>query len=137
MEPDSASAPGDRETLVASVVPWSSLLVRRLSDPPLDPKAYDSRDADIAPPVLLTSMSPIPKSPEILLEAMTTKLAIRVLVNEAGTVDLVNATLPPRTLSESLLVTNGLAMAKTWVFRPAVRNGRPVKYRLILPLSMF
>jgi hypothetical protein len=137
MEPDSASAPADRQTLVASVVPWSSSLKFRLPDPPPDPTAYDSKDADIAPPVLLTSMSPMPKSPEMLLEATTSKLAIRVLVNEAGTVDLVNATLPPRTLAESILVTNGLAMAKTWQFRPAARSGRPVKYRLILPLSMF
>ena len=62
-------------------------------------------------------------------------MTIEVLVNERGTVDAVRAVAPPRTLGESLLVTMGLSAAKSWSFQPALKDGRPVKYRTLVPIT--
>jgi hypothetical protein len=123
-EADAAVATVVPETQVVSEVPSSSQLMMRGSALPIDPTAYDSSQPGLKPPVLLTAMTPIPKTPDMIREAATTKIAIQVLVNEKGTVDLVSATQRPSTLTESILVTNGLSMAKTWLFRPAMRNGK-------------
>jgi hypothetical protein len=104
---------------------------------PADPNTYDARNTDVVPPSLLTPLSHVPLPPEIRREAASTTVAILVLVNVEGTVDSVNATMEPRTLGESILVYNGLSIAKTWRFHPASKNGRPVRYRLRVPLSMF
>jgi hypothetical protein len=104
---------------------------------PADPNMYDAKNTDVVPPTLLTPLSHVPLPPEIRREAASTKVAILVLVNVEGTVDSVNSTMEPRTLGESILVYNGLSIAKTWRFHPATRGGRPVRYRLRVPLSMF
>lgn len=108
-----------------------------LARAPADPRQYDKTNAEVAAPVLLTPLSHVPLPPEIRREASSTDVAIQVMVNEEGTVDIVKATVSPRTLGESILVYNGLSIAKTWRFRPASKNGLPVKYRLLVPLSMF
>jgi len=104
---------------------------------PADPNVYDAKNTDVVPPTLLTPLSHVPLPPEIRREAALTKVAILVLVNVEGTVDSVNSTMEPRTLGESILVYNGLSIAKTWRFHPATRGGRPVRYQLRVPLSMF
>jgi hypothetical protein len=104
---------------------------------PADPRQYDKTNAEVTAPVLLTPLSHVPLPPEIRREASSTDVAIQVTINEEGTVDIVKASVSPRTLGESILVYNGLSIAKTWRFHPASRNGLPVKYRLLVPLSMF
>ena len=63
--------------------------------------------------------------------------AVLILVNETGTVDTVKATFTPTSVGDNLLMTNALSVAKTWKFRPAEKDGHPVKYQVIMPLSVF
>jgi hypothetical protein len=60
---------------------------------------------------------------------------IRIVVNENGTVDSVKATVSPRTIGETLLMTAGLSIAKAWRFDPAIKDGHAVKYALVVPLN--
>jgi hypothetical protein len=124
--------PAQAAALVLPSVSYASTL-----PVPADPNTYDAKNSDVVPPALLTPLSHVPLPPEIRREAASTTVAIFVLVNAEGTVDSVNATMEPRTLGESILVYNGLSIAKTWRFHPATRAGRPVSYRLRVPLSMF
>jgi hypothetical protein len=58
--------------------------------------------------------------------------AIQVVVSQNGAVESARPLTNPRTLSEYIVVTAGLSAAKTWRFRPALKDGRPVKYRMVV-----
>jgi hypothetical protein len=96
---------------------------------------YDATDVDVRAPTLLTPLVHVPLPDESPRESVPA--AIEVVVNEAGTVDSVKATTLPRTIGETLMVLNSLSIAKTWRFQPAVKDGQPVKYRLLVPLDKF
>ena len=57
---------------------------------------------------------------------------LEVLVGETGQVESVKLRGQPRHLGQALLVTMNLSAAKTWRFLPAVKDGRPVKYRKLV-----
>jgi TonB family protein len=63
-------------------------------------------------------------------------LTIAVVVNPNGTVDSVKAVNAPVTLGESVMLTAALSAVKAWHFRPAIKDGAPVKYRQIVPLRI-
>ena len=63
-------------------------------------------------------------------------MMIAVIVNEQGTVDSVRAVNLPVTIGESVMLTAALSAVKSWHFRPAVKNGAPVKYRQVVPLRI-
>ena len=100
-----------------------------------DTRTYDATSADVAPPALLT---PVANAP---LRAGSRQspgsVANEIIVNDDGSIASVKATSEPTTIAETLQVFNGLSIAKSWQFDPALRNGQPVKYRLLVPLSTF
>lgn len=57
---------------------------------------------------------------------------LELLVDETGQVESVKAIGRPKHLGEALLMTVNLSAAKTWRFLPAVKDGRPVKYRKLV-----
>jgi hypothetical protein len=96
---------------------------------------YSADDADVSPP---TAMSPqlitmlSRPSPGNRADVLT----IAVVVNPNGTVDSVKAVNTPVTLGESVMLTAALSTVKAWHFRPALKDGAPVKYRQIVPLRV-
>jgi hypothetical protein len=94
---------------------------------------YDAKDTDVTPPTLLTPLAYAPLAPGTRVEDVGG--AVQIVVNENGTVDSVKATVSPKTIGETILMTSGLSIAKAWRFDPAVKDGRPVRYSLIVPLS--
>jgi hypothetical protein len=103
---------------------------------PAPPKPfYGPADRDVTPPralspQLLAMLSQ--QSPGVRPDVMM----IAVLINEQGTVDSVQAVNNPVSLSESVMLTGALSAVKTWHFRPAVKDGVPVKYRQVVPLRL-
>jgi outer membrane biosynthesis protein TonB len=61
---------------------------------------------------------------------------VEVLLSEDGKVLRVKALEPPSTLDESMVLTMSLSAAKSWRFQPARKDGRAVKYRQVLPVSL-
>ena len=53
-------------------------------------------------------------------------------VNENGDVDHVQLISPMRRFQERML----MAAAKAWKFKPALRDGQPVRYRIRIPIIM-
>lgn len=92
---------------------------------------YAAGNADVTPPTVVSMpwLNPPPPDSEPY------DAAIQVVVNEQGTVDSVKATIAPRTIGESIWVTNALSAMKAWRFQPAAKNGQPVRFRLIVPLQ--
>jgi hypothetical protein len=55
-----------------------------------------------------------------------------VVVTPAGGVESVRARRVPVTMAEALRVTMSLSAAKTWRFRPGLKDGEPVRYRQVI-----
>jgi hypothetical protein len=61
-------------------------------------------------------------------------LAIAVVVDENGRAFSVRGLNAPQNMGEFVLLTSALAVVKSWEFRPALKDGAPVRYRLLVPL---
>jgi hypothetical protein len=95
-------------------------------------QVFDATARDVVPPSFLQSESITPRATEA---SPKDAAAIEVMVNEGGTIDAVKARSAPRTLAASMQMMSDLSAAKSWRFRPAMRDGRPVKYRLVVALT--
>jgi len=98
-----------------------------------DQAIYSARDADVSPPVPVfpKQLGRMPRGARREDVAM-----IEVLVNADGTVAAVKAQESPQSLDDALVLTTSLSAAKSWLFQPAQREGRPVRYRRVLPVSL-
>lgn len=95
---------------------------------------YDATSAGVTPPMLLTStVNPIARKDT---RSEPGSPAIEVLINTDGSVQSVKAVTRPSTIGQTLEMVNGLSITKSWRFDPALRDGQPVKYRLLVPLSV-
>jgi hypothetical protein len=90
---------------------------------------YSPNDADVSPPVAIRSPGPATgRGSEDKNIAL-----IQILVNENGLVESARVLRAPVTMGEALRSTMALSVVKTWHFRPARKNGQPVKYRTTVP----
>lgn len=103
--------------------------------PAPDPNSpiFEAGATGVAPPALLTPLANARTRPDANYEPGSA--SIEVIVAEDGGVSSVKAARQPETIGETLQMVNWLSITKSWRFTPAVRNGKPVRYRLIVPLS--
>jgi hypothetical protein len=90
---------------------------------------YSSGDLTVTPPVLVRPLLPAEPPPGLPPEQVGT---IELLVDENGNVDQVKLVSPANRYEERMLVSH----AKSWKFRPALKDGRPVKYRTRVRLTI-
>jgi hypothetical protein len=110
--PDSAVSPNGART--------STTAPREGPEPPGEP-VYSSTSSDVQPPVPISALPPTGRYPN-----QDSTGIIELLVNEDGHVAHVRLVSYPSRVQPLML----LSAAKTWTFRPALRDGRPVKFRL-------
>ena len=89
-------------------------------------RVYSAAETDVQPARLLRSQ--LPQEPAA--DARTGYFEL--LVDEAGDVEFVRLISPTHRYQDRILV----AAAKAWKFRPAMLHGRPVKYRLTIPIIL-
>ena len=131
---DSGPLPEPEVSLAASPLEARSIVEGGLALPPVatgvpgrfsDPTVYTKASLDVKPPVLFSpKLPPVPPVEPDLLGTNTMELSI----DETGLVQQVLLKSKPVRMSDMLL----LSAAKTWQFYPALKDGRPVKYRLSL-----
>lgn len=97
-------------------------------------RIYTAKDPDVVPPTpilprLLAGLHP--STPGIRPDALT----VAVLVARDGSVESVRGLVAPRTMGETVLLTEALSVVKSWRFSPATKDGEPVKYEQIVPLT--
>jgi hypothetical protein len=90
---------------------------------------FDAAQTDVVPPTVLNPDMMKQLVPE---DGPKTGGSIELVINERGTIDDVKGRPPPRTLAQSMQMMADLSVAKNWKFRPALKDGRPVKYRLVV-----
>jgi len=93
---------------------------------------YSDRDIDVIPPTIVYPpyLTPATAGPQA-----QGPLMIEVVVSERGTVESAKALGPPRTMGDVLVLTNELSGSNSWRFRPAVKDGEPVRYRQLVVLN--
>lgn len=95
---------------------------------------YSGQDKDVVPPTPILARRNAglaPSSPGIRHDT----LVIAVVVDEQGRAQTVSAINRPQNVAETMLLTSALAAVKQWEFDPALKDGVPVRYRLIIPLA--
>ncbi len=94
---------------------------------------FSASDPDVVPPV--------PDSSQQLwrMPASTRRsdlVTIEIVVDERGAVQSVKATHFPDSLADTAALMMSLSAVKSWHFSPALKDGRPVKFRQMLSLTM-
>jgi len=98
-----------------------------------DAAVYSASDQDVDPPVVVypQQLGRVPiglRRDEIAF--------VEVIINEEGRVAQVKSLDSPQSLDESMVLTMSLSAAKSWRFQPARKDGRAVKYRQVMPVSL-
>lgn len=123
---DAETSPAlDARTTVASEIPIAA--VPSSTDviaTGFDNTLYSKDDEDVRPPRLLSESLPSPT-----IGGWTTRTnVIEVIVSETGAVERARFIAAPQRMPDTFV----LSRAKVWKFSPAMKDGRPVRYRLLL-----
>jgi TonB family protein len=94
-----------------------------------DDMIYTTTDAAVIPPVLVRPVLPKYPPPSLAEDQIG---SIEVLVDEQGDVDQVRLISPANRFHERML----MSAAKTWKFRPAFKDGHPVRYRTRIRVTL-
>jgi len=90
----------------------------------VDETIYSKDDEDVVPPRLLSEELPSPT-----IGGWTTRTnVIEVIVSEAGAVERARFVAIPQRMPDMFV----LSRAKVWKFTPAMKDGQPVRYRILL-----
>jgi hypothetical protein len=92
-------------------------------------RVFTSSDPQVTPAVLIRPHLPEQPPPEVPDEQVGT---LEFVVTESGAVEHVHLISPANRYQERMLV----AAAKTWQFRPATRDGRPVRFRTRIRVTL-
>jgi hypothetical protein len=90
---------------------------------------YALGDQGVQPPILLRPHLPAEPAPGVAPESVGT---LELIVSESGAVEHVRLTSPSNRFQDRMLV----AAAKAWVFKPALRDGRPVRFRTTIRVTL-
>ena len=95
---------------------------------PLIPAAvFDSRDVNVTPPVTLRL-----RLPSLGEDDLAQAGVVETIVSASGEVEKVKLVSPPQSVHEAMI----LSAIKTWRFQPAMKDGQPVRYRHLIPISL-
>jgi TonB family protein len=110
----------------------ASLPHEATAEPPAEARIYSSADSDVKPPIEIERIMPRWVPTTAAQQVSTFRGTLRVVVSETGQVEsasLLTSIYP--TFNDPLLRT-----AKSWRYRPATRDGVPVKYALTLEIVL-
>ena len=99
---------------------------------PGPPRTYGPNDADVTPPVVVSQQLPPWRPSKLSATRRDYQGAVALVINESGNVESV-------TLLTSLQPDYNpvlLKAAREWKFRPATKNGVPVRYRKVVGIRL-
>jgi periplasmic protein TonB len=130
---DSAPAPASGTAVQRPSLPTPALPQPFADSIPPTAVVYSKDGEGVTPaiPVLPRQVAGLrPQTPDVRLDILT----IEVVVDAQGRVNAVRGLVIPRSIGETLLLTQALSAVKSWPFRPATKDGVPVAYRQVVPV---
>jgi tetratricopeptide (TPR) repeat protein len=126
-----AQIKADSEAAAARTAAAEKAATARAAEPPA-PLFYTEADKDVTPPVELVKRMPEWRPPNTIAKSGAYTGVLRLIIDEQGKVE--QAHLVQKVLDgyDPLLI----AAAKEWTFRPARRNGQPVKYQKLIGITL-
>lgn len=104
--------------------------VVRTEPPPVDDRVYSSADTDVVEPILTRPFLPQPTPAEL---ATRPHGVLDLVIDKDGFVEFVRLKSPVNLYRERWWVS----VAKSWRFRPAMKDGLPVRYRKEIVITDF
>jgi hypothetical protein len=120
-----AGTPLQAQTAAVATVPVTdAAAVDKPAAAAPDTTIYSEADRDVRPPAVLSSELPRPTYSE-----WTTRTNVmELIISETGAVERARLLEAPQRMPDMML----LSRAKLWKFGPAMKDGHPVRYRLVL-----
>jgi len=94
-----------------------------------DEKVYTASDSGVSPPRPLGRQLPVALPPGVSSQSVG---RLEVLVNRAGEVERVKLHTPMNRYYDRMIVS----AAKAWQYKPALKNGKPVKFNLVIAINL-
>ena len=99
------------------------------TDPAVAPvRLYSVEDRDVIAPVEISRALPPWTLPNNAAQAIEYRGVLRIVIDEQGRVELATLMQPVSPAYDPILI----AAAKDWKFKPAMKNGSPVKYQKLI-----
>ena len=144
-DPQMAGRLGDMRTLAAGFVDLAKAAAA--PPPPPEPKPepkpepappppapvreiYSSSDTDVVPPTALRQE--LPRVQQSVTAQARDRGLLELVIDEQGRVTAVTLRSPIHPLYDGLL----MAAARDWRYQPATRNGKPVKFRKMIQITV-
>ena len=102
------------------------------SAPEVPAHIFTIGDEDVVPPAPVVQNIPRWEAPNNVFQGTTYTGSIEVVIDETGSVVAANIRDKINAIYDPLIV----AAAAKWKYRPALRNGQPVKYRKVIPVTL-
>jgi hypothetical protein len=120
-----AGTPLQAQTAAVAAVPLAdAAAVHEPAAAAPDTTIYSEADRDVRPPAVLSSELPHPT----FSEWTTRTNVMELIVSETGAVERARLLEAPQRMPDMML----LSRAKLWKFGPAMKDGHPVRYRLVV-----
>jgi hypothetical protein len=128
-----AAAPPPEPPRPAPVAePSQPAAVGTVSRPQAGPRVYTTADTDVTAPQAINRAMPGWRPPSLLIAQQSFRGVLEVIVNEQGVVEWAGMSKPAFPSYDGDLIN----ATKAWQFRPAIKNGEPVKYRLAVEVVL-
>jgi protein TonB len=123
-------ATGFHDLSLKALAPPPAPLVAPVPEPLVErtPRIYTPGDSDVVPPAVVRQA--VPPYPGRVLTAGS--LVVEVLIDDTGAVEAATMEGQPNPSYDRLV----LAAARSWQYHPATLNGRPVKFRKRIQLTL-
>jgi TonB family protein len=99
---------------------------------PAAPKIYSSDDPSVTVPLAVSQEMPVWRAAGTLRNGTVLTGLMRVIINETGSVESASVLRAMHPMYDSALVR----AAENWKFKPAMKDGQPVKYAKIIQIQL-
>jgi len=99
---------------------------------PGPPRTYGPNDADVTPPVVISQQLPPWRPSKLSATRRDYQGAVALVIDESGNVESVSLLTSLQPDYNPVL----LKAAREWKFRPATKNGLPVRYRKVVGIRL-
>ena len=117
---------------VAATPPPAPALPPAPAPAPAAPVIYSGDDPTVTVPVAISQEMPVWRTTGPLRNGAVLSGLMRLVINESGTVENVTLLRAVHPMYDAAL----LKAAHTWTFKPAVKDGQPVKYAKVIQVQL-